>query len=470
MASFGSVQRNAIPPDELRRMRDDIDLKLANQALSDKDRAQLEKDREDLAKAIGEEELDTPARPGPAPKAPLGVRPPAPPLPILQPQASPPPKAGRTKSKGSGTSRSKSAKAATAKESKSSSVPPPTATYRNENRRASADELRVGKHLNQLAVEGRLGSDVKSVEGRREAAERRGDFAFMLADGTEVGADLYNPRSAERSPEDMALAVSRKSGQADIVVVELPISDRLRALEQGHRIADALIANGNTSVKRMLVMADGKLVLDRSLSMKGRAVLNLKERVQQRAAEAKVAEQAKNPGPERSSAPDVRLPTNTTEVREALGRQSARTAAFEGVAQIFNAFMFDQLQKPEVDKIFARLEELKPRINELRSKGYTVTIWGRAEVPDQIDIAGGVTGVRDVGQVVYFVDLWLVPSMAPVIEKPPANPPPWYREPQRMYGDPTAPVGGDRVAMRAIDKFPRRGYHFADAIFATLKD
>jgi hypothetical protein len=474
---YGAVQRSAIPKEELRRMRDDIDVKLANPKLSKEERARLMKEREDLSQAIGDEALAQEEEPqAPLPrwrKASLGLRPAQPPLPetaLPEPAST----ATRRRPKGTGISRTKSARAAGATEGRKSLVPPPSSEYRDENPRSIwdkiRDERRVGKRLNELAIEGKLGTDVRRVEGRREQQTRTGDYGFVLRDGTEVSADLYNPRSAERTPEDIARGATGKSGQADIVVVELPMADVRKGLELGHAIADTLIANANTSLKRLIVMADGKLVLNRSLAASGKRLLAVQERVRKRMAERTDARdvRAASSGSEPGARSAGRLPAPLGEpVREAMGRQKSRTAAFEGAAQMINAALFDALQGHEVDKISARLAELTPRIQELLAQGYTVTVWGRAEVPDQIDVMGGLMGVRDVGQVVHFVDLWLIPVPGSIIRA--SAKPRTGRQPQRIYGDPTAPRGGDRVAMRAIERFPRRGYHFVDAVMTVLR-
>jgi hypothetical protein len=67
----------------------------------------------------------------------------------------------------------------------------------------------------------------------------------------------------------------------------VPGTDARRALETGHRIADALTANSNTSLKRLIVMTNGKLILDRAFGASGRALLRIQERVQQKLADPK---------------------------------------------------------------------------------------------------------------------------------------------------------------------------------------
>jgi hypothetical protein len=261
--------------------------------------------------------------------------------------------------------------------------------------------------------------------------------------------------------------VANKSGQADIVVVELPGTDARRALETGHWIADALTANSNTSLKRLIVMTNGKLVLDRALGASGRALLRIQERVQQKLADPREARRREGQGTERREvrAGDPRAPVleppSTEGVRDALGRQESRANAVEGAALMILAAQFNSLQDAEKRKIYKRLSELAPRIQELQKQGLVVNVWGQAEVPDQIDILGGVTGARDVGQVVYFVDLWLA-----------ASPPTKARSPNpqtTMSGDPSAPAGGDRAYRHAIDRFPRPGYHFQVGLFMTFQ-
>jgi len=308
-----------------------------------------------------------------------------------------------------------------------------------------------------LAVEGRLGSDVRRVEGRARGESRVGDYALILRDGTEVSADLYSPRS-RGTPEDMARHVETKSGQADIAVVELPGGAGPKTLELAHRIADALIANANTNLKRILVLADNKMVLDRALAKSGRETLRVKERVQQ----ARAGDPGRGSSREEMGRPQERLPFEASRlhgVSEALGRQEARASAFEGAAQMIHSFQFHSLQDAEIEKIYRRLQELSPRIETLRSSGYTVEVWGKAQMPDQVDIAAGITDTQDQSQVVKFVDLWLVPRRVLVEAKP--NPYP------TMRGDPSVPSGGDPG--RSYEQFPDKGWHFVTGLAFTFE-
>jgi len=75
--------------------------------------------------------------------------------------------------------------------------------------------------------------------------------------------------------------------------------------------------------------------------------------------------------------------TDLTEgVAEALGRQEARAGAVEGAAQIILSAQFHSLQAAEIGKIYQRLGELSERIETLRRSGHSVTVWGKAEVPE----------------------------------------------------------------------------------------
>lgn len=447
-----AVQRNAIPVQELRRMRDDIDIKLANPKLAAPERARLLEERRSLSRSIGDEDLaedtqqlqDPPHRPRPSRGVPL----PPPDLTATDIPTRPgTAKPVKSRTKGAGASRQKSALALAKSEQTSPTVPPPSTPYVNRDTKAKPHEIRAGKRLNELAIEGKLGPDVRRVEGRPPGEGRVGDYVLILRDGKEVTADLYSPGSRGR-PEDIARHAETKSGQAEILVVELPGKSGPKTLELAHQIADALIANANTKLKRMLVMADNKLVMDRALAKTGRELLRVQQRVQQRTPRPMDL----RPGSLRQETREggrTRLPFETSRLSgasEALGRQEAKTDAIAGAAQMILAFQFDALQSAEVNKIYKRLEELTPRIDALRASGYRVEVWGKAEVPDTIDIAAGITGVRDASQVVYFVDLWITPSR--VNAEPGRH--------QTMSGDPTAPRRGDRN----FKEFAREGWHF----------
>jgi hypothetical protein len=76
-------------------------------------------------------------------------------------------------------------------------------------------------------------------------------------------------------------------------------------------------------------------------------------------------------------------------------------------AQALNSKMFGNIQGEEKNKAEARLAQLWPEIEKLRSQGNGVTVTVLAEVPDQFDIAGAWAGVRDASQLVYYKDMFI---------------------------------------------------------------
>ncbi len=481
--SSGVLRRSPIPIEELRRMRDDIDEKLLNIKLSSQERSRLQAERIELSRAIMDlsglnrltgERTDEPEYEGTG-MLPGNVRvssaprtePPDIPVKATQANANPP-KASNPAPGGPSRSQAKSAKALGKSEARASTVPPPATLYRNLNPAATAEEKRVGARLNELAIGGRL-REVRVVEGRREVPPNTADYAFILRDGSEIKADLYNPTAGVTKTEDIALHAQAKSRQADIVIVELPEADAQRALEKGHLIADAMIANANHSLKRIIVMSSNNVILNRSLEVSGRALVKAQATVQQR--------MATRSDPTASSQPvkvwTERAPGTVeevlpgAEVAEALGRQEAKASALEGAAQIILSAQFASLENREVQKIFVRLHQLAHDIDTLRNQGYYVEVWGTAEVPDSIDIAAGATGVRDISQVVYFVDLNLITHRNPPRIQPPPKasdvpPSPDARKPQQYHGSSLADEA------REIRPFPvHGGHHLKGALFLT---
>jgi len=459
------VQRNAIPIEELLKMRDDIDRKLANPKLSDVERQRLLEERLSLSKSIGDEDpsqddRDRPAAPPHRTRLSTGVPPPAPNVPVTPPPetSAKPQKPKPTPPKGRGD-QAKSAKALAQSEQRQRSVPPPSTSYHDQNR-DNSHERRVGKILNELAIEGKL-RDVRRVEGRRPVPPDTADYAFIRADGSEIKADHYRPAAPDAKAEDIALHAQTKARQADIVVVELALPASAKTLQKAHQIADAIVANNNSGLKRIVVVAEDKLILNRSLEANPRAVENVRARVPQRAvAEPRVKQRVdrlENEVCRVGDVPESGLDYQGIEgVHEVLGRQEARVSAFEGAGQIILSTLFASLQNSEVEKIYARLHELGPRIEKLRADGYYVQVMGQAEVPDSIDIAAGITDTRDISQLVYFVDLWLDPRRD--LDPGPV-------EHSYMSGDPT----GTPDDARHHSRFPQHpNHHFQSALFMTF--
>ena len=471
-SALSMLQRNAVPVSELWRRRDQIDVQLQNPKLVPAERTRLLEERLSLTKLIGDEVVEPEdysdsGRPLGQPNPSSGIPGKDPNLPAAPLPDPPGAKAKPLKPKGAG-SQAKSAKALGTATSKTPSLPPPSTPYRNENPRATKAEIRAGQRLNELAIAGKLG-DVSAVVGRPEVPPNTADYAFFLRDGTEIKADLYSPTSKDNKAEDIALHVTAKSGQADVVVVELNGLTGRQALEKGHQIADALIASANTNIKRIIILSDERMVLNRSLDVKGTAILRVRERVEKRMEDRNGPREVPPTDPRevrteaQRGGPDANIPAaaRTEAVSEALGRQTATAGAIEGAAQMILSAQFGSIQDKEIRKIYVRLGELSDRIEELRRSGFSVNVMGKAEVPDTLDVAGGATGTRDISQIVYFNDLWLVPHR-PISPNAVPNPT------SSMSGDPTAPRGGDSTAERALEASPHPYHHFWDALFMTF--
>jgi hypothetical protein len=134
----------------------------------------------------------------------------------------------------------------------------------NRNPRATPDEIRLGELLHGEAQGGGL-KGVKSVEGAAESGvkgQRSGDYRFTLGDGRVVSADKYTPGSGRI--ENIADAVMTKSGQAEIVVIELGSGKTAGfGAAEACQIADYVATTPGHSIKRVVVVKDGKILVDR---------------------------------------------------------------------------------------------------------------------------------------------------------------------------------------------------------------
>jgi len=134
--------------------------------------------------------------------------------------------------------------------------------YVNNNPKATADEIRIGKLLDGLAQNGEL-QGIKRVEGAPEVEQARsGDYRFIDESGTKISADLLQPRSD--NPRSIALTIrSSKSGQAKIVVTEFgagrsgSITD-----EQISAIVEEVLTTPGHSIERLIIIKDGKILID----------------------------------------------------------------------------------------------------------------------------------------------------------------------------------------------------------------
>jgi hypothetical protein len=141
-------------------------------------------------------------------------------------------------------------------------------------------------------------------------------------------------------------------------------------------------------------------------------------------------------------------------------------SAIEGIGTAMVAMQLNSLRSAEQQKAVARLEQLKPEIDRLRSQGYGVQLTLVVEWPNQVDIAALWVGIGDPGQVVYFNRMFISSAVKPSQEQDQpayhanvAPGDPQQRDPHSMtleqqllqqLGDPY-PVAGSA---------PKKGFHF----------
>ena len=82
-------------------------------------------------------------------------------------------------------------------------------------------------------------------------------------------------------------------------------------------------------------------------------------------------------------------------------------ATIEGAAQALLAMQLKQMQATEAAKAYDAWDRLQPKIDEARSKGRWVRVGLHLDVPEQIDVIGGVVGVGDISQIVWFRTMWI---------------------------------------------------------------
>ena len=79
----------------------------------------------------------------------------------------------------------------------------------------------------------------------------------------------------------------------------------------------------------------------------------------------------------------------------------------EGAAQALLAMQLKQMQATEAAKAYDAWERLQPKIDEARSKGRWVRVGLHLDVPEKIDVIGGVVGIGDISQIVWFRTMWI---------------------------------------------------------------
>jgi hypothetical protein len=418
-----TVQRNVVPPEYFAKLIAEIDDKLADEHLTDEQRIALLLKRQEYYDDLPP---DDPNRRIMIPSTgviPAGMQSAKNSTPDTAPAAGKPQTAlKKVPTTGTPGNKASSARAAAKAEQNKSPVSPPSTPYENTNPLATADEQKIGSRLNEMAVSRKLG-EVKKVVARAERPGATSDYVFAMKDGSEVTADLYQPRG-DRSPEDIGnAAIQSKSGQAEIVVIELAGKN---ALETAQRIADMMIATPGHSIKRLIAIAENQMVLNRRLFAEGRGLERIRARVLSRLTERTQAEPIRRPAPDpkpassasetskrgsRSSPFDLRieqgfLADRPLEITEAPSGTGISThGAIEGAWALIAAGLYQHMQQVEVEKIYDAYERLAPQIEQLRSAGLWVQINGLAQVPDSIDVLVPVVGFGAPNQIVKFVSL-----------------------------------------------------------------
>jgi hypothetical protein len=144
-------------------------------------------------------------------------------------------------------------------------VPPVKRPYINKNPKSTATELEIGDFLDGKAQAGEL-KGVSRVEGAPESKgtrNRSGDYRFHQPDGTQVGADLYEPETT--NTRSIVTGIFKKSGQAEVAVLRLGkgTSGQL-SLEQAHSMARDVVTTPGVGINRVIVVKEGHIIVDES--------------------------------------------------------------------------------------------------------------------------------------------------------------------------------------------------------------
>ena len=142
-------------------------------------------------------------------------------------------------------------------------------------------------------------------------------------------------------------------------------------------------------------------------------------------------------------------------------RMHEKQGAHAGAALMLLSMQLSNIRSDERQKAEKRLEELGPRIEELRRKGFGVTVRLVVEIPDQVDIAAVWAGIGDVTQVVYFHDMSIIAAGPPIkpMERPPGVSDTW-REPPAVRQNEAYDENEPRRREWYLDN-PKKGFHFA---------
>jgi hypothetical protein len=143
---------------------------------------------------------------------------------------------------------------------------PPKKSYVNNNPDAKEGEIRVGELLHNIAQAGNL-PGVVEVEGAPESnipGERSGDYRFTTPDGQKISADLIQPETGNAKNLSIKI-IKGKSGQCKVVVVELGVKQSATITnDQALKAAKEVINTPNNSIDRVIVIKDGKIIVDES--------------------------------------------------------------------------------------------------------------------------------------------------------------------------------------------------------------
>ena len=132
--------------------------------------------------------------------------------------------------------------------------------YVNRNPRATPDEIRLGTFLDRQAQERRLPGVVRVVGAPEIKGARSGDYRFVLADGTELGADALQPTTGRA--DNVYSSIMNKTTQAPTVVVELGQGNSA-TITDAEALATATSAIADTHrLQRVIFVRNGAIIAD----------------------------------------------------------------------------------------------------------------------------------------------------------------------------------------------------------------
>ncbi len=145
--------------------------------------------------------------------------------------------------------------------------------YINKNSRATLEEQQVGRALNHEAQKGRL-PGIKRVEGgvkpKQNVKGRKGDYDFFTTDGRSIKADLYQPSNPTGKLESITAKVFEKSGQAEIVVVQVGRGSTRKITEsEARKIAQDIVGTPDQGIRRVIIRWEGQILADLSKVLGG---------------------------------------------------------------------------------------------------------------------------------------------------------------------------------------------------------